>query len=577
MDAHSAGYYLLEALTDLGIKHLFGNLGTDHVSIIEELAIREEAGLPVPRMLLCPHENTAVHMAAGYALATGLGQAVIVHVDAGTANAAMAMHNLFRSRIPVLLLAGRAPYTVRGDVRGSRDSYVHFVQDPFDIRSLVRPYVKWEYDLPSGLLAKDAVRRAQTIMQSDPMGPAYMTFARETLAETFAEDRYDIFRHQRRPALKASGLDHASAERIADEIMAAESPLAISAYLGRSPEACSALETLSWECAIRVVEFNPTHLSIPRNSPCFSGFDPVAAMENADLGLLLDVDVPFVPKFADRAEAVRWLQIDVDPLKRDLAMWEFSADFAVQADCARALHQILDVVRSKADDGFLARVAKRRLRLEADAKQRIQGLEAVAAQPGELDAISPNYVCAALARKLSDADILVNEAICNANVVLDHVPRSIPGTYFADGGGGLGFSGGVALGLKLAMPNRRIVQIVGDGVFHFCNPDAIYAVAQQYNLPIFTVILDNGGWRAVKESVRRVYPHGEAVRTDRFQARLSGTLNGEVRRFDKLAEAFGAHGEHVRDPLDLESAIVRCLAAVDSGQAAVLHVQIEPF
>ena len=47
--------------------------------------------------MLCPHENTAAHMAMGYAAVTGRGQAVLVHVDVGTANTANAMHNLFRA------------------------------------------------------------------------------------------------------------------------------------------------------------------------------------------------------------------------------------------------------------------------------------------------------------------------------------------------------------------------------------------------------------------------------------------------------------------------------------------------
>src|SRR5690606_14077511 len=128
--------------------------------------------LPIyPKVILCPHENTAVHMAAGYAIATGRGQAVLVHVDAGTANASMGLHNLFRTRIPVLLMAGRAPFSTYGDLPGCRDTYVHFMQDPFDQGSLVRPFVKWEYTLPSPAITKEVLARAHTVMQSDPMGP----------------------------------------------------------------------------------------------------------------------------------------------------------------------------------------------------------------------------------------------------------------------------------------------------------------------------------------------------------------------------------------------------------------------
>jgi acetolactate synthase I/II/III large subunit len=74
----------------------------------------------------------------------------------------------------------------------------------------------------------------------------------------------------------------------------------------------------------------------------------------------------------------------------------------------------------------------------------------------------------------------------------------------------------------------------------------------------------------VKEAVLRVYPKGEAAQANQFQAQLAG----EVRRFDQVARAFGAHGEHVREPAELEAALRRCIQAVDAGRAAVLHVQV---
>ena len=125
MAMHSTAHYLLEGLGDVGIDHVFANLGTDHVSLIEALADWKRQGRPVPAMVLCPHENVAMHMAGGYAAMTGHGQAVLVHVDAGTANASMGLHNLFRSRLPVFLMAGKAPYTIHGELPGSRDNYVH--------------------------------------------------------------------------------------------------------------------------------------------------------------------------------------------------------------------------------------------------------------------------------------------------------------------------------------------------------------------------------------------------------------------------------------------------------------------
>ena len=129
---YTTAYYFLEGLSEIGIDYLFCNFGTDHAPIINEMAHRKQRGEAMPSVVRCPHENTAAHMAAGYAFITGRGQGVLVHVDVGTANTANAMHNLYRSRLPVLLMAGKAPYTVNDELVGSRDTYVHFIQEPFD-------------------------------------------------------------------------------------------------------------------------------------------------------------------------------------------------------------------------------------------------------------------------------------------------------------------------------------------------------------------------------------------------------------------------------------------------------------
>ncbi len=135
----------------------------------------------------------------------------------------------------------------------------------------------------------------------------------------------------------------------------------------------------------------------------------------------------------------------------------------------------------------------------------------------------------------------------------------------------------MALGLKLAQPHRRVVQVIGDGGFHFSSPDSVYAVAQQYQIPILTVVLDNGGWQAVKSAVQRVYPRGVSAQTNSFQSRLMSGRQGEQRRFADVAQAFGAHGECVNNPEDLAAAIDRCLAALADGKAAVLHAHITPL
>jgi acetolactate synthase-1/2/3 large subunit len=574
MSRHSTAHHLLEGLVDLGVEYIFANLGTDHVSLIEALARWDREGRQHPEMILCPHEVVAVHMAAGYALATGRGQAVFVHVDAGTANACMAIQNLFRYRLPVLLFAGRAPYTLHGELPGSRDSYVHFVQDPFDIASIVRPYVKWEYSLPSGVVLKEALARARAFAQSDPPGPVYMMLPRETLAEEWDDADMPAYPPARYGSVQAGGIEPARLKAIAEALMAAENPIALTAYLGRKAEAVAVLERLAQTCGIRVAEFNSIDLNISQASPCFAGFDPLPLLEQADLGLLLDSDVPFIPQYAKRAGAIKWIQIDIDPLKSDFPMWGFPTDIRIQGDCATVLRQVLEAVEARADDAWRRRVAERMASWSGTREAAAKRRAAASANKGVSGAINPAFLFATLNEKLSPDDIVVNEAIRNGPLLQEHITRTKPRSYVGLAGGGLGFSGGMALGLKLAQPDRRIVQVIGDGGFHFSSPDSVYAVAQQYRIPILTVVLDNGGWQAVKSAVQRVYPKGVAAETDQFQSRLTSGRQGEKRDFSAVAKAFGAHGDCVTEPDDLAPAIDRCLAALDDGQAAVLHVHI---
>ncbi len=558
---------LLDALTDGGVTHLFCNLGTDHVALVEDLARREQDGAPGPIPVIVPHEAVAVHMAGGMAAMNGQAQAVLVHVDAGTANAAMGLHNLARARLPVMLMAGRAPYAMRGEVFAGRDNYVHFIQDPFDIGSLVRPYVRWEYGLPSGAVVSEVVARGLAVAGSDPPGPAFLTLPREVLEERHPAGSAPGLA-QRHAPIRAGGLDPAAAARIAAALLGAARPLLVTSYAGRNPAVPGLLATLAETLGIAVVEANPHWLNLDRAHPCHAGFDPGPLLASADLGILLDVDVPFLPHAVRENTEIPWLHLDVDPLKRDLPLWGFAATERHGVDAEVALRQILAAI---APTPARAAIAAQRVAALAEAGQRRCAAWAEAAStPGTPGAIAVPHLCAALGRRLGPEDVLVNEAIRNTPAVLAQMPRSAPRSYIGLAGGGLGFSGGMALGARLADPSRRVVQIVGDGGFHFMAPDSVFATAQAYRLPFLCVVLDNGGWQAVKESVLRVHPQGAAAAGDQFFSRLVGP----VRRFAQVGAAFGAHAEEVSAADQIEAALDRCLAALDRGQAAVLHAHV---
>jgi acetolactate synthase-1/2/3 large subunit len=565
--SRSTAHHFLQGLNEIGIEYLFCNFGTDHAPLIEELARFEAEGLRAPKIILCPHENVAMHMAGGFAQVTGRGQAVLVHVDAGTANAALGMHNLFRSRIPVLLIAGSAPFTSFGELQGSRDTYVHFIQQPFDQGGLVRPYVKWEYTLPSGVTAKEVLRRAHTIMQSEPTGPVYLMLPRETLTQPWDEDAVQSFPRDRFGPLQASGADPELIEQLAARLVAAKNPLLITGYAGRDPAASEAIERLSALAGIRVVDFL-TFTNIGRSFPHFGGFQP-DHLADVDVGLLVDVDVPWIP-IADQANpATFWAQIDIDVLKGASPMWTFPAHLRIQGKSSRVLEQLYDAVLKAATPGFRAAASKRIDALTAEHEKRVRQAAALAEKPGQRGEINPHYVCAEIGKAIGPDDIVVNEAVTRQSIPNLQIPRPKAGTMISNAGGGLGASGGTALGVKLALPDRLVVQIVGDGSFYFNNPTAVYAVSRQYGLPVFTVVLDNSGWAAVKGATLRVYPEGQAKSKGLFQAGLAEGMD-----FSKVAEAAGCYGERIVDPAEVTGAIARCLAEVRAGRSALLHARV---
>ena len=208
-------------------------------------------------------------------------------------------------------------------------------------------------------------------------------------------------------------------------------------------------------------------------------------------------------------------------------------------------------------------------RIKALREERIARAAKLAADKGKPGAINPHYLMAELGKVLDDDAIIFNEGVTNAGAVLLQIPRNKPNTTMRSGGGGLGWSGGFALGAKLAAPDRMMVQISGDGGFYFGNPSSVFAVSQQYKLPFFSIVMDNTGWNAVKQSTLRVYPEGEAKGTSEFEAKLAPKV-----AFTKVAEAFGAYGEELSDPADVPAAIARCLKEVRGGRAALLHVRV---
>ena len=559
----------VEALVEADVRYLFGNFGSDHPGLLEYLADAKARGLPAPMVVTSPNEMVALSAAHGYAQLTGLAQAVVVHVECGTQALAGAVHNASRGRVPVLIYAGQSPYTQEGELLGSRNEFIQWIQDVHDQRGLVRGYTKYDNEIRTGANVKQVVWRALQFAHSDPPGPVYLVGPRETMEASAGDVALDRGRWN---AVARAGLAAADAARIAEDLAAARRPVVMTSYLGRRPDAVDQLVRLCQRLGVAVLESVPSRMNYPHDDPLYLGNQWNQPMQNevlaqADVVLVVDSDVPWIPLVNQPSVTAKIHHIDFDPLKQAMPLWYIGAHHAYLADAGTALEQVnahLDKLSLDAEAiaersrHYEALHAARRARLASEAEPKAGG-------------ITPAFLMSRLALALPDEAVVINEAITNYHIVFDQLARSRVGTIFTSGGGSLGWNGGAAIGAKLAAPDRDVIAITGDGSYLFSVPASVHWMARRYQTPFVQIVLNNGGWQAPRLSTLGVHPNGVASRTEDLDLSFDPAPD-----YPAIAAAAGdAWGRAIDDNDEVDAAIAEALRVTrEERRCAVIEVRL---
>jgi thiamine pyrophosphate-dependent acetolactate synthase large subunit-like protein len=184
----------------------------------------------------------ALSMADGYARLTSKPQCVIVHVDVGTQGLGAAVHNASCGRAPVLIFAGLSPYTIEGEMRGSRTEYIHWIQDVPDQKQIVAQYCRYSGEIKTGKNVKQMVNRALQFARSDPAGPVYLCGAREAMEEDI--EPYKLNQEYWNP-VEPAALSETAVRLISEALVGAKEPLIITGYSGRNHATVPALVKLA--------------------------------------------------------------------------------------------------------------------------------------------------------------------------------------------------------------------------------------------------------------------------------------------------------------------------------------------
>jgi acetolactate synthase I/II/III large subunit len=550
-------------LGERGIEYVFANAGTDFAPIVESLARNAGKDAKTPRFLVVPHENVAMAMAHGYYRTCGKPAAVMVHVTVGTANAICGLMNAARDNVPLLLAAGRTPITETGHI-ASRNRSIHWGQEAFDQGGMVREFVKWDYELRAGQPVNAVVDRALDIAMSEPRGPVYLTLPREVLAAPAT--------HARRSTVRPLGVatpepPHAAIEETAELIAKAEFPLIVTSSIGRDPAAVGELAKLADEFALPVVQTEARDFNLPSDHPMNLGFEAKPWLAKADLIVVLESVVPWIPAAGGPRPDAKIINISSDPLVTRYPFKEIEADLLVAGDPCAALRLLRECLAGmpKAKNG----AADKRRETVAAARA-----ETAARRKKLLDTVKDQspihlaWLADCINRVKSDDAIVISELGVPQSALRLTQPRSFMGGLLS---GGLGFGLGAALGAKLAAPEREVITTVGDGSYMFGNPLPYHHVGRAENLPTLTVVANNMMWGAVRQATLDVYPDGRAAKANVMPL----TELRPSPDFEKVVEACGGRGEKVTTPGELLPALERSLDAVRSGTPATVNVMTQ--
>ncbi len=552
----------LALLADRGVDYFFANAGTDFAPIVEALAKAQNLETRIPEPITCPHENTAMHMAIGYYLVTGKPQVVMVHVNVGTANGMNGFLNASRGNIPMLFTAGRTP-TNEEDLAGHRSLDIHWTQEMFDQAAMVREAAKWDYELRNGKQTETIVDRALAVAKSEPTGPVYLSLPREVLSEQMDEFTYES--PGRQQAAAPPYPNAAATDQTAALLADAENPLIITNWAGRSPGVWGPLGDLAERYAIPVVQYRNRYMSLPTDHPMNLGYDLDPLLGQADVILVVDVAVPWLPATDKVRDDAKVIHMGADPLHSYVPLRGHPCDIALACATEHGL-TVLNEAMSAHEGRVRANIDKRRRVLAQMWQRQRDGWAQRLEQVKDNKPLHPLWITHCINQIKGDDTIVVKESALAST----HIDITQPGTLLnAGAASGLGHGLGVALGAKLAARDRLVIGTHGDGSYMFGNPIASHYVGAEQKLPILSVIFNNQRWQAVRRATVGLTPEGYAAKSDHQPI----TMLDSVDKYEKAVEVADGYGQRVEDPADLMPALERALKAVEvEKRQAVINV-----
>src|SRR5881396_2468419 len=543
----------LELLKQEGVSVMFGNPGTTELPLMDGLA--REPGI---HYVLALQEAVAIAMADGYAQASGGLAAANVHVSPGLGNAMGMLYDAQKSGAPLLLTAGQhdQSFTVTEPILWS------------DLPPIAQPFVKWSTEARRLEDLPRIVHRAAKTALTHPTGPVFLSLPVDVLN---SERDLDLTAPTR-VARRIVG-DRGAIAEAARLLARAERPLLVAGDAVAHGDALAELVELAELVGAPVMaEGVASTCSFPFTHPLYSGSMPRlgppirALLMRHDLLFSVGGDL-FTLSLPDDVDpmppGLTVVHLDVDP-------WELGKNYpaavAIQGDPKASLPELIEAVRRHAGKAGHRDAGRRREALAARHARERDDLARRAADEARKSPMGPLALVHAVSQVVPDDVVVVDEAISSSAGIRNFFRCADAKSFFSLRGGGIGWGLPAALGVKLALPRRPVVALVGDGSAMY-TAQALWTAAHE-SLAVVYVIFNNASYRILKERTKAL--KGFSAEDDRYVAM---DLIDPLIDYVGLAKSLGVVGEHVEKAADVGPAVGRALA---SGAPALIDVRIDP-
>ncbi|HYP29818.1 MAG TPA: thiamine pyrophosphate-binding protein [Blastocatellia bacterium] len=530
---------MFEMMRREGVRYVFGNPGTTELPLMDLFAAGDEI-----KYILALHEDSALGMAAGYAEATGAPAVVNLHAAPGLAHALGNLYNAYRAGTPLVVTAGQQ------DSRAMIDEPLLYA----DMLEIARQHTKWVWEVRHASEIPRVFARAFQISRTPPTGPVFVSLPVDVM-----EARAEMaFPPVTLPGPRIRG-DREKIEEAARLLWSAERPAIISgdgcARSGGVGEVVKLAEKLGARAHAEPLN---ALLTFPTSHPLFAG--PLFPNARQTLAQLEGVDVILAVGASNLAplvytgtrmipEGARVIQIDAGDREPGR---NYPAEVAIIADPRSAVEELSAAFDWLASDDAAAaeKAARRRETTEAAiASARAGFIGAMGGAGGDSGgALSAASVAREMRSAADPSAVLVDESVTSTAAVRSLFELSEPGSYFYAKGGSLGLGLPMAVGVKLAMPDRQVLCAVGDG-------SALYSIqalwtAARYGLGVTFVIFNNASYMILKGGLLAL--NGSSVERGVFTGM---DLTEPEIDFASLARSLGVEARRVESRDELRAAL----------------------